>query len=63
MFTLKPDACSTDSPLSVDFTAQLLTSVFSVGSLFQTQVERMLLLFAFRGPQGWPASAGTQAML
>lgn len=35
------------APISVDFTALLLTSVFSVGSLFHSRVERMFLLFAF----------------
>lgn len=34
-------------PISVDLTALLLTSVFSVGSLFHSQVKRMFLLFAF----------------
>lgn len=47
MFTLKPDAPPQTVPISVDFTAPLLTSVFSVGSLFHSQVERMFLLFAF----------------
>lgn len=35
------------APISVDFTVLLLTSVFSVGSLFHLWVERMFLLFAF----------------
>lgn len=35
------------APISVDFTALLLPSVFSVGSLFHSRVERMFLLFAF----------------
>lgn len=34
-------------PFLLIFTAPLLTSVFSVGSLFHSQVERTFLLFAF----------------
>lgn len=48
-------------PISVDLTALLLTSVFSVGSLFHSQVERMFLLFAFLPHQCRQPLEGTPA--
>lgn len=56
MFTLKPDAGSTDGGGGAFLWLLLLLSGFSVGSLFHSGGQRMCLLFVFLCPEGWPAS-------